>query len=279
MGEVVGAVGVPHDPAFPEMAMREGASCRAAIGFGRARDHLERLRPDVLVVFTTDHLNTFFFENWPLLAVGVAEGFAGPNDAVPAMRTRIVPSHARFARHLHRELVEREFDVALAQEFEADHSAMVPLHFLSPPSLPAPPPVVPVFVSGHRPPLPAARRCLRLGEAVRASVEAWPGPLRVAAVGSGSFSFDVHGHRSPTGSMTGVPDPAWAGRVAELLARDALPELVREATPERLESAGNVAGELLNWLAAIGTTGRAPIEWIVPAPAFGHAYAGWGSRS
>ena len=41
-------------------------------------EHLEALRPDLIVMFDTDHLNTFFLDNLPIFAVGVCERFKGP---------------------------------------------------------------------------------------------------------------------------------------------------------------------------------------------------------
>ena len=185
---------------------------------------------------------------------------------------RVVPSREAFARHLHSNAVLAGFDLALVQEFEVDHSTIVPLHFLTP-ELQVP--VVPIFVSTHNPPRPSSRRCFHLGETIRAAVESWPEPLRVVAVGSGSFSFDVHGHLSPPGRPVGVPDPAWVHRVSEHLERNTISQLLDEATPERFDRAGNVSGEILNWIAAMGTTAGQKLSWINPEPQFGNCYAVW----
>ena len=54
--------------------------------------------------------------------------------------------------------------VSLAQDFELDHSIMVPLHFLTPDMNV---PIVPFFINGLAPPLPSSQRCYALGKAVR----------------------------------------------------------------------------------------------------------------
>jgi hypothetical protein len=97
----------------------------------------------------------------------------------------------------------------------------------------------------------------------------------VVTVGSGSFSFDVHGHLSPPGQPVGVPDPEWVERIRTLLQRNAIADLIEEATPERFSRAGNVSGELLNWIAMLGTLGGHKLEWIQPEPQFGNSYAVW----
>jgi hypothetical protein len=275
MATIVGAIGVPHNPNFPELVARQGIACETAQSYHRAAADFAALRPDAAVIFTTDHLNTFFFENLPLLAIGVGEEFAGPNDEVPTVTHRKVPSSAAFARHLHAAGVAAGFDLSLVQDFEVDHSTIVPLHFLEP-ALRVP--VIPIFISTHFAPRPTARRCFALGEAVRAAVQSWPAPLRVVVIGSGSFSFDVHGHLSPPGRLVGVPDPAWAQRVAEHLQRNAIAALIEEATPERFSRAGNVSGETLNWIAMLGTTDGQKLDWLRPEPEFGNSYAVWCKR-
>jgi len=272
MATVVGTIGVPHNPNFPELVAREGKTHDTAQSYQKAAAELQALRPDLVLIYTTDHLNTFFFENLPILAIGVGDEFAGPNDEVPTVARRIVPSNAALARHLHESAVTAGFDLALAQEFEVDHSIIVPLHFLMPqPDIP----VIPIFVSAHNPPRPSSRRCFALGETIRSAVERWPEPLRVVIIGSGSFSFDVHGHLSPPGRPAGVPDPAWAKRVHEHLEHNRISELLDEATPERFTRAGNVSGEILNWIAMIGAVDGKKLAWIKPEPQFGNSYAVW----
>src|SRR5262249_19798320 len=259
-------------PNFPEMVARMGAACETAQSYQKAAAEFTALRPDAALIFTTDHLNTFFFENLPLLAIGVGDEFIGPNDEVPTVSRSKVPSLAAFARHLHEAAVEAGFELALVQEFEVDHSVIVPLHFLSPDRRV---PVIPFFVSTHNAPRPTSRRCFALGKAVRAAVQDWPEPLRVVVIGSGSFSFDVHGHLSPPGRLVGVPDPEWVHEVSGYLQRNAIPDLIAAATPARFSRAGNVSGEILNWIAMLGTIESWKLAWLGLEPEFGNAYAVW----
>jgi hypothetical protein len=272
MASIVGAIGLPHNPNFPELAAQKGAEWETARSYRQVAAELRAMQPDAALVFTTDHLNTFFFENLPILAIGAGEEFAGPNDEVATVPRRIVPSRGAFARHLHASAVLAGFDLALVQEFEVDHSVIVPLHFLTP-ELDVP--AVPIFISAHNPPRPSSHRCFHFGEAIRTAVESWPEPLRVAVIGSGSFSFDVHGHLSPPGRPVGVPDPAWVHRVCEHLERNTIPALLDEATPDRFSRAGNVSGEILNWIAMIGATAGQKLVWSSAEPQFGNCYAVW----
>ncbi len=272
MAEIVGAFGVPHTPFFPFFVERDGPDCETAQYFATLRRAFEALRPDLIVVFDTDHLNTFFLNNYPVFAVGVDERFRGPNDEVRSLPMRTIPSSLDFADHLRRTGVEAGFDLAHVQEFSVDHSIMVPLHFLTPDFQI---PVVPVFLNGHLPPLPSAERCYALGEAVRRAVVTWPQPLRVVTIGSGSFSLEVWGPRIEPGRSDGVPDPDWVTRVCSLLEQGDNDTLLREATPERMEGAGNVGGELLNWIAMLGTIGSHKPSYVQAQMPNGHAYAAW----
>jgi len=250
MGEIVVGFGVPHSPHLPEQ-VRKDAGYPAVPHYARVAAAIEAARPDALIVFDGDHFSTFFLDNLPIFAIGVAECTAGPNDRT-AMPRYDVPVHGALAAHLRQRGIAAGFDIALLQDFEIDHSIMVPLHFLSPRMTI---PIVPVFINCFVPPLPSARRCHALGQAMRAAVETFPGPLRVAAMGSGNFSLEIGGPKVAAGRRQGIPDPDWIAHVASLMQDGRVDRLIEEATTERMLQAGNVAGELLTWIAALGAIG------------------------
>ena len=163
MAEIVGAFGVPHTPVFPFFVKRDGPDCEIARFFAALTAELETLKPDLIVMFDTDHLNTFFLDNLPIFAVGVAETFKGPNDEPREVPVHDIKSLPDFAAHIRSTGVDAGFDLALVQEFTVDHSVVVPLHFMTPQMQI---PVVPIFINGHVPPLPKAQRCFELGRAV-----------------------------------------------------------------------------------------------------------------
>jgi hypothetical protein len=89
----------------------------------------------------------------------------------------------------------------------------------------------------------------------------------VCILASGSFSLEVGGPR------LGITDQAWMDTVVAALCAGRVDELVRLATTERMLSAGNVSGELLNWCALLGVVGsRQP---LFVEPQHGHAFAVW----
>jgi len=272
MAEIVAAIGVPHTPAFPALVAREGPECETARLYRTVREHLEAVQPDVLVIYDSDHVNTFFFDNWPTFAVGSTARIEGPNDENSGLPHAVVPGDEALADQIYAGGIDAGFDFSLTQKFTIDHSIMVPLHFVTP-RLNVP--IVPVFINGVAPPLPAAKRCFALGGAVRSAIESWPRNMRVAIVASGSFSLDVGGVLTAPGQRAGVPDRAWVERVVTRLGAGKIDQLLEETTTDQLRRAGNVAGEILNWIALLGMLdGRKP-AFIEPQLSHGHAYGIW----
>ena len=122
---------------------------------------------------------------------------------------------------------------------------------------------------------PSAARCLALGQAVGRAIEAWPQSKRVVVMGSGSFSLEVGGPRMAPGRSDGVPDPDWCVRVIKLMEQQQIDTLIKEATEHQMLKAGNVGGELLNWIAMLGAIGNRKPNYIAPQMANGHAYGVW----
>jgi protocatechuate 4,5-dioxygenase beta chain len=271
MASIVAGIGVPHDPAFPALVRGEGPDCDIAKLYRDVGVHIRTARPDVLVVFANDHFNTFFFDNFPTFAIGVAEASSGPRDQAD-MPVLDVAVHARLAEHVRRQTIADDFDLSLTQSFGLDHAFMVPLYFLNPDMQL---PVVPIWVNAFVPPLPRAQRALALGRSVRCAIESWPENLRVAVLGTGSISSEIGGPRVDPGRRSSVPDPDWVVHVAKRMEAAHVDELVAEATGARMWQAGNVAGELLNFIAMMGVIGACKPAFVRVDPREGHLYAAW----
>lgn len=251
MAQIVAGFGAPHSPHVPEQVRTQGPSHPVVALYAHMAEAIEAIRPDVLIMFDCDHFSTFFLNNLPTFAIGIGEKTAGPNDHTP-MPHYEVPVHATLAAHLRAEGIAAGFDLSLVQDFEVDHSIMVPLHFLTPRMSV---PIVPVFINCFVPPLPSAHRVYALGQAIRAAVETFPQPLRVVPLASGSFSLEIGGPKVAPGRRQGVPEPAWVAHVAELMRNGEIDTLLQEATTARMLRAGNVATELLVWIAMLGAIG------------------------
>jgi protocatechuate 4,5-dioxygenase beta chain len=174
-----------------------------------------------------------------------------------------------MARALLEYALESEFDVASKEEMVLDHSILVPLHFLTPRMHI---PIVPVYIRGLAKPLPLSRRCWALGQMVGRFVgRQWPGSERVAVLGSGSFSLEVGGPR------IGQTDYEWVRTLVDHLRHGRDQAIVQAATTQRMLAAGNVSGELLNWIAMLGALdgqGLRPV-FVEPQEQRGHAFGVW----
>jgi aromatic ring-opening dioxygenase catalytic subunit (LigB family) len=270
MGQIVAGFGVPHSPHAPEQVRKDPTRSETRL-YGRVAEAIVASRADALIVFHNDHFNTFFLNNWPIFAIGVADKTAGPND--PTVMPRYdLPVQTALATQIHQHAVAAGFDLSVLRKFELDHSILVPLHFM-PPARAIP--IIPIIINSFVPPLPSSQRCFALGQAVRAAVEAFPQPLRVAVLASGHFSLEIGGPQIEPDNRHGVPDPGWTDRVTTLLRDGDIKTLVQEATFQRMQRAGNIGGELLNWIAMLGVTGAGKADWIEEERDEGNSYAFW----
>ena len=110
MARIVAGFGVPHTPIFPFMVKRDGPGCETARLFEAQREELAAARPDVIVMFDTDHLNTFFLDHLPIFAIGVDRAFAGPNDEPREVPDYDVPSAPDLAAHIRKTAIEAGFE-------------------------------------------------------------------------------------------------------------------------------------------------------------------------
>ncbi|GLS42809.1 protocatechuate 4,5-dioxygenase beta chain [Methylobacterium brachythecii] len=272
LADIVAAYVVPHTPSFVAEVKANGERSETARFFGEIGRHLMAARPDVIVSISNDHFNTFFLDNWPTFAIGLADRTAGPSDQTPEMPWYEVEVASDLARHLFGHLVADAFDVARSLEFQLDHAHLVPLHFLTPEMSV---PIVPVFINCIVPPLPSSRRCHRLGRSLAEAIASWSNEQRVAILASGSLSLEIGGPRAFENKTFGVPDPDWASWVLEQIRTGRIETLIEAASQERMLEAGNVAGELLTWIAALGAVGPATPDILVNQPELGNAFAAW----
>jgi aromatic ring-opening dioxygenase catalytic subunit (LigB family) len=271
MAELVAAIGVPHSPHYPGQFAKDGPEETPRL-YREVKAHLDAARPDAIVIIANDHFNTFFLNNFPTFAIGVADTTFGPNDQtkMPSYKLQV---HVPLAEHLRRVGIGEGFDLAVTQEFGIDHAMLVPLHYLTDGITT---PVIPIWVNTFVKPLPSARRCHALGQALRSAIESFPQKLRVAVIGSGSFSLEIGGPKIDPGKRNSVPDLAWSKHIHARVKEARIDELIAESTPERMWQAGNIGGELLNWIVTLGVIGKDKPRYIADHDEKdGHAYAAW----
>jgi protocatechuate 4,5-dioxygenase, beta chain len=256
MSDVVAVVGVQHNPllwrTLADPVEEDLVALRDA--FAETSQRLLATRPDVLVVFATDHLTQWFYENMPTFLVGKAPivPTTFPNETREfGLPERELAGDVELASWLLSDCLDRSVDFASSDEYRADHSILVPLHYLTP-ALDVP--IVPIFTNCIAPPLPSAERLYAVGGAVRASLSACPLSRRVAVIASGHLATEVGGPRHFQGS----PDLEFDADAVAMVRDGRLGELAKLAGFERLREAGNVSHQFLNFVAAMGVVGGRP---------------------
>lgn len=257
MGQIVAAMATVHAPQlFTRPPSEDPAQLDADIAAMRELGRsIEEAAPDAVIVIGSDHLETFFLSSVPTFAIVAGE----TSRARFAGRDYNLPIHSGLAEDLLDRLVRAEFDMAYSQDAELGHSfAAVYEWVIEGRTIP----VVPLFVNTYLPPLPGARRCARLGRAIRDIIAARP--ERVAIVASGGMS-----HYPGTWKY---PQPAfdfdwWAIAHLERGNHEALLAL----TNEQLDEVGNT--ELLPWMILFGAIGNQPAELLSYQPTWHHGHA------
>lgn len=266
MAEIVSVIAVAHAPGatgWLDKAPRHEQDALLA-GYARMGEALRAAKPDVIVGVANDHLLNFPMESVPDWCVGTAARWKGPAEwfrdwvNVPPYA---LDGHRDLARHLVRDAGRRGFNLAFSDKLEFDDNWSVPLKFFTPAY---DVPLVPIHMNCVVPPLPSPERCQAFGEALAASIGAWPERIRVAVMATGGLSHD------PGGQKYFDVDEKFDRWFLELLASGDPARVVREATIEKMIGAGDGGTvELLAWLVAMGAAGgrAARTDFYVPSVA------------
>jgi aromatic ring-opening dioxygenase catalytic subunit (LigB family) len=258
---LVGAFACAHTPqllARPETEDRD-LVLRVHAAFARVRARLADLRPDAIVMVAGDHIEGFFLNAVPALAVYVGTDCAG---TFGHYRYRF-PIHEPLARSIVEQGIERGFDLLYTQDAPLDYAFYVPLHF----TMPSPPtPIVPLHVNVYLPPQPTPRRCYDWGVALGEILKSRP--ERVALMASGGLSH------FPGTDRYASPDIEFDHRVLDQLRQGHGRQLAR-LTSDELDKAGNV--ELRTWITVLGAVGdaRADVYCYEPSWHHGNAVVEW----
>jgi gallate dioxygenase len=245
MAKIIGGLAVSHTPtigfAVDHNKQQEGAWAPIFDGFAPMQRWLEEKKPDVLLYVFNDHVTSFFFDHYSAFVLGIDDQYAvadeggGPRDLPP------VKGHAALSQHIGASLMADEFDMSFFQDKALDHGLFSPLSALAPWQGGWPMQVVPLAVGVLQFPIPTARRCYKLGQALKRAVESFPEDLKVAVVATGGVSHQVHGERC------GFNNPEWDAQFIDLLIND--PERLTEITLAEYATLGGLEGaEVIMWL-------------------------------
>ena len=247
MARIVGGIGTSHAPSIAyayDRDQEETPAWRPLFeGYRPAREWLAAARPDVIVAFYNDHMNRFFFDAYPTLALGVGERHAIADEGWGQRDFPDLAGHPLLAWHLAEHLIEAEFDLTVCQEMLIDHGILSPLPLLS--ERPWPAPVIPFAINVIQHPLPSPRRCFKLGQALRRAIESYPEDLRVVVMGTGGLSHQT------SGPGFGFVNPDWDENFLRMIAER--PEALLDFDHAELMALGGAEGvEVIIWLAMRG---------------------------
>jgi protocatechuate 4,5-dioxygenase beta chain len=250
MGRIVAGIGTSHVPSIGG-AYDRGKTATPAWkplfdAYVPVREWLRELRPDVCIMVYNDHGADFFFDKYPTFAVGCAESYAIADEGFGVRPLPAIRGDLAFSQHLCSSLVYDEFDLTICQEMAVEHGFLVPMHLCFDPAADGwPVACVPVEVNVLQHPLPTARRCLRLGQAIRRAVDSYPKDIRVAIVGTGGMSHQLTGPEF--GAMDAENDLDFLRRI------ETDPDSLAQLTHEEMMRRFGVEGiELIMWLVMRG---------------------------
>ena len=257
MGEIVMAAATVH---APQLFTRPPSEDPAQLDADIAAMHelgktLDETKPDAIIIFGSDHLETFFLSSVPTFAVISGE----TSKAHFANKGYDIPVHQGLAESILDGLVRADFDMAYSQDAVLGHSFAAVYEFVMEGRKI---PVIPIFINTYLPPLPSARRCEAMGRVIANIVKSRS--ERVAIIASGGMS-----HYPGTWKY---PQPAfdfdyWAIGQMEKGNHKALLDL----TVEQLDEVGNT--EMLPWMALFGAIGNVRGELLTYQPTWHHGHA------
>jgi gallate dioxygenase len=245
MATIIGGIAASHTPtigfAFDGNKQHDPVWAPIFEAFMPVRQWVKDKAPDVLFVIYNDHVTSFFFDHYSPFVLGVDNHYPVADEGGGARDLPPLQGHLGLSRHVAQSLVADEFDLSVFRDKALDHGAFSPLSMLCERTPDWPCQVVPLQVGVLQFPVPSAKRCYKLGQALKKAIESYPEDLKVAIVATGGLSHQVHGERC------GFNNTEWDHAFLELLEND--PARLAELTlAEYAELGGMEGAEVIMWL-------------------------------
>ena len=249
MARIIGAIATSHTPtigfAHDRKLQDQPAWAPIFEAYAPIKAWLAEKKPDVMLVVYNDHVTSFFFDHYPTFALGIDTHYDVADEGGGPRRIKGIGGHAALSHHIGFCLSAEEFDLSFFQGRAIDHGCFSPLSMMADEDRRWPWQLVPLQVGVLQFPVPSARRCFKLGQALRRAIESFPEDLKVVVVGTGGLSHQVHGERS------GFNNEAWDQQFLDMIESD--PEALAELTLADYARLGGVEGaEVIMWLVMRG---------------------------
>ncbi len=270
--------GVPQPPKLKEEtpAVIQGYIDRIEKGFNVLREQLEIYRPDALIVVGDDQGEIFSAANTPSFCLFTCPEVRGTLNmsliGEPEEENHItLRCHSELALYLLDGLIKKGFDLSRSHEVKPLGKPKRGMgHAFTRPVLKVVPdldvPVINIHVNAYFPPLPTARRCHDLGQAIARILD--ERSERVAIMASGGLSHDPKG---PRAGWIDTPLDHW---VLDQLSSGNVGALSDLFTVDSDTFHGGT-GEIRAWIVAAGACAGAKATIVDYIPAY-HAVTGLG---
>ena len=249
MARIIGAIATSHTPtigfAFDGNKQADPVWKPIFDAYEPIKAWLEEKKPDVLFIVYNDHISSFFFDHYSAFCLGIGDEYTVADEGGGPRNLPPIKAHGPLARHIGRQLVADEFDMSFFQRKGLDHGCFSPLSVLMDHDGGWPIPIVPLQCGVLQFPVPSAKRCLKLGQALRRAIESYPEDIKVALVATGGLSHQIQGERC------GFNNTEWDKELLDLYEND--PEGLTQLThADHARLGGMESSEFIMWLVARG---------------------------
>jgi hypothetical protein len=225
---------------------------------------LEKVDPDVLIMVGDDQQELWRDDNMPAMSIYLGDDILLEARAAQAVTadarlqgytetSKSLPVASGMSQHILEYLIEAEFDVANSRYLKDEQGISEAFGFVYNRIMTGKVlPTVPFWLNTYYPPSqPTPKRCYDLGRALKAAVEAWKGPERVAILASGGLSHFVVDEELDQEALKGMQEH-------DIVRLSGLPRA-------RLES-GN--SEIRNWIAVAGASEHMDMTLVDYVPCY-----------
>lgn len=250
MGSIVAGYGTGHILLKRHSAGEAGE--RVFAGMQEIGRRARAMRPDVLIIVSSDHLYHFDLSVQAPFVVAVSDSLTPYGDM--HLPRDPLPGSADFGAGLVRHAASKGFDLAVCEQYRPDHGVVIPYLMIDRERRI---PVVPILTNTAMDPPPEPSRCWQLAGVIGDFVRhVRPASERVVIVGTGGLS-----HWLGCAEM-GRVNPAFDNDVLDKVAGGAGVELARLSAGDVVREGGNGGLEIINWLVMAGTLPGAAGERI-----------------
>jgi gallate dioxygenase len=253
MAQIVGGLATSHTPTigFAVDTNKQNDPVWAPIfaDYEPVKEWLAEKNPDVLFLIYNDHVTSFFFDHYSHFALGIGDEYSVADEGGGPRKLPAIKGHPALAQHIATSLVADEFDLSYFQGKGLDHGAFSPLSLLWPHEGGWPGAIVPLQCGVLEFPIPTARRCYKLGQALRTAILSFPEDIKVCIVGTGGLSHQVHGERA------GFNNTPWDMEFLDMLT-DRPEDLLDITIAEYAERGGIEGAEVVMWLIMRGALSK-----------------------